>query len=385
MVPMRRGTCLILLVLAISGCAHKYHLSRQASQGSPWPYYRGDLAATGALVGSSFGGKLDILWEYKSNDKPAAPLTIAHGSLVYPGAKNRIKFLDLVTGRYQGYIKSKGNPQTGLVVADSLAFFAIAPKRDVLYCRNLHNGHVVWERPVKDAVFGSIIVNNRLIIGSGDGELVALDLRTGEVFWSYRSDSRFTAPPAYGDGKIFQPASDGTLYVISAADGLELYRVETDGSMVNAVAVGEHVYGADVDGNVYAFDPDDGRVRWKVRLAGPIWTAPAICDDRLYVGHSGGQLVALDGLSGQTLWDYDAVDVIKASATVSGNYVIAGTMGGMLYSFDRRSGVRVQQRDLGAALAFPPVTDGHRVYVATQSGRIICFGEQNEALSKTDQ
>ncbi|MDH4156700.1 MAG: PQQ-like beta-propeller repeat protein, partial [candidate division Zixibacteria bacterium] len=293
---------MILLVFGTLGCTHKYHLSRQASQESPWPYYRGDLAATGAIGRGSFDGKLDILWEYKSNDKPSAPLTIAHGSLVYPGAKNRIKFLDLVTGRYQGYIKSKSNPQTGLVVADSLAFFAIAPRRDVLYCRNLHSGHVVWERPVKDAVFGSIIVSDRLIIGSGDGVLTALDLYTGEVQWSYRSDSRFTAPPAYGDGKIFQPANNGTLYVVSAADGSELYRVDADGPMVNAVAVGEHVYGADVGGNVFSIDPGDGQVRWKVRLAGPIWTAPAVCDDQVYVGHSGGQLVALDGLSGQRQW-----------------------------------------------------------------------------------
>jgi outer membrane protein assembly factor BamB len=381
----RIGTCLILLMVAISGCAHKYHLSRQAPQGSPWPYFRGDLAATGAFTGGSFGGKLDILWEYKSNDKPAAPLTIAGGSLVYPGAKNRIKFLDLVTGEYQGYIKTKSNPQTGLVVADSLAFFAIAPKRNVLYCRNLHNGHVVWARPVKDAVFGSIIVNNRLIIGSGEGVLAALDPYTGEVHWSYRSDSRFTAPPAYGDGKIFQPANDGTLYVISAADGTESYRVKVGGPMVNAVAVPEHVYGGDVDGNVFCIDPDDGRIMWKVRLEGPIWTAPAVSGDQVYVGHSGGQLVALDGHSGQRQWDYDAVDVIKASATASGDYVIAGTMGGMLYSFEGRTGALVEQRDLGAAIAFPPVTDGHRVYVATQSGRIICFGEQNEALGKTDQ
>lgn len=360
-------------------------MSRETlGEGSPWPFYRKDKAATGSIPGGGFTGKLDIIWEYRSNDKPAGPLTISNGNLIYPGAMNRIKFIDFNTGKYLGYIKTKSNPQTGVIVKDFLAFYAIAPKLDKLYCKNLFNRRTVWQQQVKDAVCGSIIDNNRLIVGSGDGQLTAYNLYTGDIEWRYDSGGRFTAASTCADGRIYQPSNDGTLFVVAAEDGTGLYRVSTDGPVVNAVSVYDKVYCADVLGNVYCFEPESGEIVWKNTLKGPVWTSPAVGKDLLYVGHSGGELVALDLATGRIQWSFDAVEVIKTSAIVAGEYVVVGTMGGKLYSLKADDGTLVAKRELGGGLAFPPVTDGERIYVAAQNGRIICFGERDEKNVEKD-
>jgi len=379
MASRRKILFIIVLLFLFNGCGHKYHMSRETlGEASPWPFYRKDTAATGSITGGGFTGKLDIIWEYRTNDKPAGPLTISNGNLIYPGAMNRIKFIDFQTGKYLGYIKTKSNPQTGVVVKDSLAFYAIAPKRNKLYCKNLFNRRTVWNRTVKDAVYGSIIDNNRLIIGSGDGQLTAYNLYTGDIEWRYDSGGRFTAVPTCADGRIYQPSNDGIIFVVDAEDGTELYRVSTDGPVNNAVSVYDRVYGADVLGNVYCFEPENGEVVWKNTLDGPVWTSPAVGNKLLYVGHSGGELVALDLATGRIKWSFDVVEVIKASAIVAGEYVIVGTMGGKLYSLRADDGTLVAKRELGGGLAFPPVTDGESIYVAARNGRIICFGERNE-------
>lgn len=382
----RAGLVIIAATLLASGCTHTYYMPRERlAEPSSWQFYSADVQATGADTDSEYSGNLDVIWETKTNDKPTGPLTIAaNGNLVYAGARHRIKFFDLVTGSFKGRIKTKKSPQTGMLVTDSLGYFATAPKDNSLICRNLYTGHEVWERPVKDAVFGTIIVNDRLIVGSGDGAIAALDQRTGETAWIYRSESRFTAPPSAADGRVFQPANDGRLYGLALADGQELFVAELEAPLVNAAAVADLVYVGDVRGNVYALDPADGRVVWKKSIGGPIWTSPAVAYGTVFVGHSGGELVALDAATGGTKWSYNAIDVIRASPIVSGQYVVVGTLSGKLYVFDAVNGNLKANREIEGSLSIGPVTDGQHVYIATDAGRIFCFGKLEQTISQSD-
>ena len=374
-----------LLATALLSCAKRYHLSREAlAVPSAWPVFRGSYSGVGAKPLGAFGGKFNLLWENSSNDKPAGPLALSHGKLAYSGTRRKIKFYDLKSGAYLGRIKSVGVPQTGLAVADSLAFFAVSPKKSGLYGVNLLRGKRFWNRPVKDAAAGSIIGENRLFVSSNEGVLSAYDLE-GETLWRFEDSSRFTTGPSYADGKLFQPSDRHGLLVLSADDGSELHRIKVDGPMVSAVAVWDLAYGVDVLGNVYAIDYDQGSIVWQTKLDGPIWTAPVYVDGRVFIGHSGGGVEALDAATGKRVWRVDLNEVIKASPVMAGKYLIVGTMTGRLFAIDADDGTIADERQLDGAIATSPVTDGSRVIVATESGTIVCFGEANAPeRSKSD-
>lgn len=378
-------TLALLVFLLSAGCKSKYRLNREDLIIEPaWPYYRGDLSSLGAKPQGAFSGKLDILWENRSNDKPAGPLTIYHDRLVYPGARNRIKFFDSNNGDYVGYVKPKGTPQTGLVIKDSLAYFAVGPKRNKLICVNLFNGNKLWERQVKDASGGSIIVGDRLVVGSGEGLLKALNPSSGKLEWQFKAKGKFNLPAAFGSDKLFQPGDNGTLYALSIEDGAELFQVKLEGPLVSPVAVADLVYAADMTGNVYGIDPDQGRIIWNSQIGGPIWTSVAVANGRLYVGHSGGEMVALDATDGDILWRFETAEVVRSSAVVAGDYVAFGTMGGKLFLLNAADGSMADMRQLNGAIVSAPVTDGDRLYVATEKGVIICFGDRNESNNPTD-
>jgi outer membrane protein assembly factor BamB len=382
---MRRFASVTLLCLLVA-CASKYHLNDEDLRyPSPWPFHHGDLAAQGAVGTGEFSGQLQILWERRVSGKPVGPLTIYYDVLVYPGAKYRIKFFDTDSGEYLGYLKSRGFPQTGVVIRDSLAFFATAPPRNRLCCVNLRNGKTLWKLPIKDATAGSIIVENNLIVSTTNGVLTAYRLEDGHQLWRLECKNGYAAPPAYRDGKIFQPDDAGILHVVSFQDGTELYQVEVAGPMMSAVAVSDMILAADMRGNVYAIDADSGDIVWTTALNGPVWTTPAVADGRVFVGHSGGGLAALEEKSGRLLWRFDAGEVIKASPIVVGDYVVVGTLGGKLFALRAADGELLEQIQLDGAIAFPPVTDGTRVYVATESGKITCLGWNDEHNSSTDQ
>jgi outer membrane protein assembly factor BamB len=376
-------TGIFCLVLA---CSTKYRLSEEdLSYPSPWPFHHGDLTAQGSIRGGSFNGKLEVLWEQEESDKPAGPLSIYYGTLIYPGAKNRMKFFDVFTGEYYGFLKSGGTAQTGVVVHDSLACFATSPYQSWLRCINLRTGKLVWKQPIKDATGGSIIVEDNLVVSTTDGALASYRLEDGHQLWVLETDGGCSAPPAYSDGRIFQPCDKGILYAVSAKDGSELYRVEVDDPMIGPVAVSSLIVATDMNGKVYAIEPSDGSIMWETPLEGPVWTTPAVADGRVFVGHSGGELVALDKNTGQVLWQLETNEVIKASPIVIGDYVIVGTMTGKVFSLNTADGEVVDHRQLEGAVAHSPVTDGERVYIATESGKIVCMGWTDEHTTSTNR
>jgi len=119
-----QGLYCILIAVSILGCAKPYKLSSEArSKSSPWIYHHGNPSATGLEEISDFNGVFDVIWEAGSNDKPVGPLAISHGQLVYPGSKRKVKFYEIENGDFQGRIKVKGNPQTGILIFDTLGYF----------------------------------------------------------------------------------------------------------------------------------------------------------------------------------------------------------------------------------------------------------------------
>jgi outer membrane protein assembly factor BamB len=374
-----------LLLFIATGCGKKFRLSEEAAGiPSSWPFYRGEIDSKGAGR-AGFTGRLDIIWEADGKARPAGPLTIYHGSLVFPGAKTKVKVYSAETGKYSGYFKSKYGAQSGVVIHERRAYFALSPKRNQLRCLDLSSGKTVWKRPVKDAVSGTIIVDNRLLVGTSAGKLQALNLPEGDIAWTFASDGLFGAPPSYGSGRVFQPGDGGILYALDLATGDELYQAQLDGPVASAVAIGELAFVGDVDGNVYGLRPNDGSIVWQRQLEGPIWASPAVADGRVFVVHSGGELVALNANDGSVLWKYDAGEVIRSSASVAGDYVLFGAMSGKFYSLAVADGSLIASRDLGSAVVQPPVIADSRVYVAVESGNIYCFGDDYEQTGKTGQ
>lgn len=386
---------ILFLAMMVLGCGSAYRLPRDHSPNGhmwrdhSWPFFRGDASARGAVEGTRFDGSLDVIWEAKSNDKPAGPLSIAHGCLVYSGAKKKIKFFDLATGDGKGRLKAPGAPQTGLVVNDSLAYFGISPYKTGFRCINLITGETAWQKRIKDIASGPIILNDRVLMASVAGWLYAADLETGQTLWEYRtadertSAGRIASGPTAFAGMVLQPTDDGAVHCLSADSGMLIRRIEVVGATVSAVCVGDLGYIGDVEGRVSAFDPAIGKIVWTSLLDGPIRSSPALAAGRLFVGTSAGKLVAIDAATGVLLWSYETGAVIKASPIVVGDYVIVGDLSGSLFSLDAVTGKLVERRQVIGAIAVSPVTDGSCVYVATEKGRIVCYGEQNEQEEST--
>jgi outer membrane protein assembly factor BamB len=378
-------TVALICSIGLISCGRLYRADREKKSWASYACSRGSAAQLGAVDSALPGGHFKLLWQKSVSGKPAGPLSIHNGALVYPETRKKIRFYDVQTGHELGRWKAKGVPQTGVLISDSIAIFGVSPRRDFLRAVQAFSAKRLWQKKVKDVAAGPIIVDNRLIVSSGDGLVRALELDDGESAWTFTGDQRPSAAASCGHERIFQPAEHGWLYVLSPDSGRELYRVQLDGSLVSPVAVAQFVYATTVTGRVYALNPDDGSTIWKADVGNPVWTSPAVGRDRVFVGHSGGEVLAFDAVSGHELWRYQAGGVIRASVLSVGDLVIVGTMTGRLLALKADDGSLVDSTTVKGAVLFSPVSDGKRLFVATQAGKILCFGDRDEQADLTRQ
>ena len=367
-------------VLIISGCGKKFKLEEEElSKPDAYPFYRGSLASSGYIENKAYPGGLDIIWEYQSNDKPVGPLTIYKEKLIYPGARNRIRFFDIFSGDYTGYLKPKGTPQSGMVISDSLAYIAIAPQKSKLKCINLLNRKTVWNKQVKDAVSGSIIIDKKLIIGSTEGRLYAFDKQTGETIWVYNSEHMITQSPTYVNNMIWQPLENGVIVVLDPENGEKIFSADLPNPIVSSVAYYQALYVGDMNGYLYKLNAADGQIVWSQSFGdAPFYGAVSVVNDRVYAASADGTIYAVSTEDASVVWKQSFTDVITASVLVVGEYLLFGTKSGDFYSLNISDGTVVEKRTLKGAITQAPVSDGRYVFVATDKGMITCFGERDE-------
>lgn len=376
---------LLIFLLALTSCGKKYSLDRELLNSSAdWAFYRGNISASGSVDTAIFGGKLDVIWEYKSNDKPVGPLMMYNGALVYSGARNRIRFISADSGKYQGYIKSRGVAQTGFTVSDSLGYFATAPRKSKLRCVNILNRKTIWKKEVKDAVGGSILIEEKLILSSAEGKLYAFDKITGEILWQFKSRQRFTTPPLFDGIAVWQVSEAGVLFAIDPEDGKEILQVTLANPVAASIAYSQSIYVADITGIIYKIDRSDGHIIWQTETGSASWGAVAVSQGSLFVGNSGGEVLSLSVADGAINWRYDAGNVISAPVLQIGGYVVFGSMTGDFYLLDASDGSLIETRKLKGAVSFAPISNGQYVYVATDKGMITCFGVRDERQTKTN-
>jgi outer membrane protein assembly factor BamB len=190
----------------------------------------------------------------------------------------------------------------------------------------------------------------RVIFGSFDGNLYAVDRAQGTLVWKKDTRARIDSTPVVVDDKIILGNFGGVVYGFNAADGAVAWRRGWWGSAVESTAVpyGDRIYiGASDLRRVTCLDPKIGRVLWRTDVYGWTWSRPLVTEKYIYVAVAGGSpydirhvpsLTVLDRITGAIVWRWPAPESgfvygFVASPAVDRKTVVVGSVEGMLYAF----------------------------------------------------
>ncbi len=165
-----------------------------------------------------------------------------------------------------------------------------------------------------------VVADGTMFTANADGNLIAVDVPSGTVEWSYTAAGGVQIAPAVGDSRVFLGTGDGDMVALDRESGEEQWSVGVGGGVSAPALRDGSVYfgqsGEDVAG-IMSFEAGSGDLRWQTdvptngtafRPAAITAPTPAVAGDAVVANvqnledASGSGLVALDPADGTEQW-----------------------------------------------------------------------------------
>jgi outer membrane protein assembly factor BamB len=258
----------------------------------------------------------------------------------------------------------------------------------------------VWSRSIGDGMDGKLLILSPAIVGDSlyavdaEGELYALDARTGEQIW-YRDLSRSILAGVGADqSQLYLVGRNGELLALDRENGELNWSASLPAEVLAPPqSNGTQVVVATIDGSLIAFDAAAGQRLWRYDSTSPVLSyrgtaVPYIDDERVLAGFSNGMLMSIDVLTGAPLWEY-AVSVaagrtelerlvdIDGRPLVLGDTVLVAGYQGKLAALSLETGQEFWSRETSSLQS--PGVGKDRVFVAEADGTLISYNAFSRA------
>ena len=261
-------------------------------------------------------------------------------------------------------------------------------------------GGVKWRYQTGDAVRSTpAVTTTRVFVGSGDGNLYALERANGRLVWKFAAGGPIHSSPAVTNGLVIAATLHGRFFAVDEQTGRLRWSKQTGTALQknhpqagawdwytgSAVVTGNVALMGSGDGHVYALDVATGNERWKAKTGGRVRATPSVHNGVVVVGSFDGRVYALDLATGKERWVHrtvgDTVDLEKAgydrrtiqsTAAIAEDHVFFGSRDGGFYAVDFATGERRWRASHGGSwvVGSPAVRDG-RAYVGSSDGHFI--------------
>jgi outer membrane protein assembly factor BamB len=252
------------------------------------------------------------------------------------------------------------------------------------------------------------IVDGRVYIGSGEGRVYSLDLKTGDEYWNYTTGSvhgQSCSPAVYNDkvyiGNDFMPQ----LWCLNATTGKRIWNFTIGGGMMRGIysspaAVDGRIYFGtdkwnDDNDKVYCLpenDPNgDGNITsneviWSTDMPDKVWSSPTVVGGKVYIGAGDAnndgtnKFYCLNANNGTINWTYPStgnlIDVLTAPAVVDGK-VYFGAKDQNVYALWAENATKIWNFTTGDRIYSSPAVAYGRVFIGSDDNKLYCLNETN--------
>jgi eukaryotic-like serine/threonine-protein kinase len=209
-------------------------------------------------------------------------------------------------------------------------------------CRN--SPDLVWRFKTQASIDDSpAICENKLIVGSCDHYLYALDLQNGKQIWKIDLGERILMTPLVEGNNIYAGTASGYFYQLSGKDGAVRWKFKTDGMLeFRPCADSEGIYFGSYDGNFYKMNRQ-GQKLWAFKTDAYITSSCTFYKDLVITTSWDSNIYALRRNSGEVVWKSSTGLINYGNGVVVGDSLFYGTHAAF-YGFDAATGKKLFQK-----------------------------------------
>lgn len=228
-----------------------------------------------------------------------------------------------------------------------------------------------------------------------DGSLVyAVNLNDGREIWHYpaKADSKqlFYATPVITPDGLVIVGSAGTNHLLAAINPNDInpetqspseawtFTAAKDHWVAAPLIVGDKLFAANGDGNVYVLNLNDGRSTKQaekvIEVGGRLWSQPTTDGKSVFVTSLDHSVIAIDIETYEIIWHEELTSAIPGSAVIGADGMLyVGTLDSHFEKIDPATGKHETVLTTDGWLWGTPAADGDNIFVADLSGNLYSF------------
>jgi outer membrane protein assembly factor BamB len=259
-------------------------------------------------------------------------------------------------------------------------FFSSIDKVVNLYSIEKDGGSLRWPfptpglRPHDGPLAGQpVVVAGKVLIGSSDGNLYALDEEEGEQLWVFPTEGRIWSTPAVEGDTVYVASLDHKLYAVSLESGEERWRFDAGGAITGTPVVADgRVYFGSFDRSFFALDSRNGSEVWRQQMDGWVWGGAVLKGRTLFVGTLGGTVYGLGSATGEVLWSTLLRGPVLIPPAVLGERLVVVTDERTMHVLDQDNGREMRQFcSLDYKVRTPMVASSEFVYMVDEARSVL--------------
>ena len=227
------------------------------------------------------------------------------------------------------------------------------------------------------------VTKDAIFVGDEDGVFHAIHPQTGKRKWKFHTNGEIISSPSLSGDKVIFGSYDNSLYCLNATDGKKIWSFETEGYVHCSPAIaGKFTFVTGCDEQFRVINIESGKEEANLPLATYLIASPALKGDFLYFGTYTSEVLSLNWKTREINWRYRDEQKefpYQSSAAVTDDYVVVGCRDKQVHCIDRKTGKGVWKfattgRKNGGRVDSSPVIAGDRVFVGASDGYIYEIG-----------
>ncbi len=370
---------------------------------SEWSQMGG--GADHAMPNAPFKGGLAPLWTASigagnGEGRFLSPPAAAGGAVYALDTEGTVTALSEATGERLWKTNITPEDKDSSIIGGGIAFgdgkvFVTSPHAEVL-ALDAKTGQTLWRFKTSSPVRAApTLADGRLYVLSISNKLDVLDTAKGTPLWNHAGITEHagllgTASPAVSKDVVIVTYSSGEIYALKATNGQQLWtetlsatrRPDSLSSLSHIKALPVMVNNSVIiignNHKMATYNVLRGERLWERHIGGT--RTPAVMNDFIFMVNSHNELVCLTRQYGQVVWVKKLAPHPEKPSSVAwtgpllagGKLYLVGTQGTLLV-INPTNGTVVTSRQFGAPLSLPPLIANGTLYILTDAGDLMAF------------
>ncbi len=337
----------------------------------------GRIPTRNFYIDKEISSDVKLLWKNSVNGGfDNTSITVSDNYIFVSDQSGRIYCFDLNTGKQIGLLRNKGNINITPIINNFKIIFPIIQlnknlTKIIFY--DFYNSKVFKHVSVKGKIINEAVCDsNEIFFITDEGMIYSFSFLGKE---NYNIDTKtfvHSSPVLFNSNLIFGNDNGEILIVDYKMKKIDKYKI-TNKPLYNSSLLDNLFFIGSEDGNLYCFDLNNKKIKWKFDSGSIIKMFPSFDRMNLYFGNLRGDFYSLKVNDASLNWKIEKGGVFNATPLIFKNLIIAPNLEKKIFFIEKSNGNILNELNYERRVKLSPFYFNNILMIGIDRGELIAY------------